>query len=143
MDRYGRLLVAVTAALVLVGACHSGGSTERPATESNLTPGMAQMTIIKNKTVKAEIMETFGPPDLITHKDNLRVWTYDKIRYDVERTKYGLAILGAVGGSSGGGVGGAYGSKSRETSSSTSTILIIYFDEDDVVRDYRMQVTRF
>ena len=128
--------------LGLLAACQSS-STEPPPTESNLTPGMAKLTIVKGKTTQAEIMEVFGPPDLVTHKDDLQVWTYDKIRYDIERRSGGLFVLGAVGGGSGGGVGGAGGTKKTVRSSSTSTMLIIYFDNGDIVRDYRMQVTRF
>ena len=131
-----------TLALALAVGCASNRN-ERPPTESNLTPGMVKLTIKKDQTQQAEILEVFGPPDLVTHKDGLQVWTYDKIRYDVEKTSVGLAVVGAVGGGSGGGAGGAYGSKRRTTSSSTSTMLIIYFDDNDVVRDYRMQVTRF
>ena len=129
--------------LILVGACKSKDNNVVEANESNLTPGMVKLKIVKNQTSQAEILETFGPPDMVTHRDGLQIWTYDKIRYDVATRKGGLFIGGAVGGGSGGGVGGAFGSKKRTTSSSTSTMLILYFDDKDVCRDYRLQVTRF
>jgi hypothetical protein len=92
---------------------------------------MAKKTIVKGQTTQAEVTEIFGPPDLITHKDNMQVWTYDKIRYDIESSNGYLNVLVA-------GVGGG-----RTRSSSTSTMLIVYFDSNDKVIDYRMSVTRF
>ncbi|MFQ5845994.1 MAG: hypothetical protein ACE5JG_13505 [Planctomycetota bacterium] len=130
-------------ALLLLGLAGCRSHTGPLPTESNLTPGMAKLTIIKDRTTQAQILEVFGPPDQVTHKDDLQMWTYDKIRHDIERTSGGLLVVGAVGGGSGGGAGAAYGSSRRTTSSSTSTMLIIYFDGQDIVRDYRMQVTRF
>lgn len=115
--------------LVICGCTPS--DTTPPPTQSNLTAGMAKKTIIKGQTTQAEVTEIFGPPDLITHKDNMQVWTYDKIRYDVESSNGYLSVLVA-------GVGGG-----RTRSSSTSTMLIIYFDSNDKVVDYRMSVTRF
>ena len=76
-------------------------------------------------------MEIFGPPDLLTHKDDMQIWTYDKIRYDIESSGNYFNVL-------------IYGrSSNRARSSSTSTMLIIYFDNNDIVKDYRMNVTRF
>ena len=115
--------------LVVSGCAPS--NTEPLPTQSNLTAGMAKKTIVKGQTVQAEVMEIFGPPDLVTHKDNMQVWTYDKIRYDVESSDGYLNVL----------VAGIGGGKSR--SSSTSTMLIVYFDSNDKVVDYRMSVTRF
>lgn len=99
--------------------------------QSNLTAGMAKATITKNQTTQAEVMEVFGPPDLVTHKDDMQVWTYDKIRYDIQSSGSYFTVL-------------LYGTEnSRLRSSSTSTMLIIYFDNQDIVRDYRLSVTRF
>jgi hypothetical protein len=103
----------------------------QPAQRSNLTAGMAKKTIVKGQTTEAEVLEVFGPPDLVTHRDDLQIWTYDKVRYDVENSGGYLTV--GVAGMSGGG----------SKSSSTATMLIIYFDNKDVVRDYRLNVTRF
>ena len=122
-------LFAAVVLSAILGACAS--KEKDPAERSNLTAGMAKKTIVKGQTTESEVLEVFGPPDLVTHRDNLQIWTYDKLRYDVENSG-GYLTIGLAG------VGGG-GSKS----SSTSTMLIIYFDERDVVRDYRMNVTRF
>ncbi|MHC4932509.1 MAG: hypothetical protein ACYTGV_10015 [Planctomycetota bacterium] len=137
-----RKFAVLTLSIALLAGCRSS-HTEPAPTESNLTAGMAKLKIQKEQTTQAEIMEIFGPPDLVTHRDELQVWTYDKIRYDIEETSGGFFVLGAVAGGSGGGAGGAGASGSRKSSASTSTMLIIYFGANDIVRDYRMQVTRF
>ncbi len=115
--------------IVLVGCATS--TTAPPVTESNLTPGMAKATIVKGKTIQAEVIEVFGPPDLVTHRDDMQIWTYDKIRYEVETSGGYLTVL----------IAGAGGRRAR--SSSTSTMLIIYFDSNDIVQDYRLSMTRF
>lgn len=80
---------------------------------------MAKRVLVKGQTTQAEVMEVFGPPDLVTHRDDTQLWTYDKISQDVEE------------------------SSGHFRSSNRSTMLIIYFDGSDLVRDYRMSVTKF
>jgi hypothetical protein len=92
---------------------------------------MAKRTIVKGRTTQLEVMEVFGPPDLVSHRDDAEVWTYDKIRNDVQSSGGYLTI--GVAGISGGGA----------QSSSTSTMLIIYFDKNEIVQDYRLHVARF
>jgi len=92
---------------------------------------MAKKTIVKGTTTQAEVTEVFGPPDLVTHRDGIEIWTYDKIRYDVQSSGGYLTIL----------IAGA--SSSRTTSSSVSTMLIVYFDSHDVVTDYRLSTVKF
>ena len=123
------LVIVLTALLFVVLGCNR---TESPETQrSNLTAGMAKMNVVKGQTTQTEILEVFGPPDLVTHRDNLQVWTYDKIRYDIQTSGSYLTVL----------LAGTQGS--RIQSSSTSTMLIIYFNNKDIVKDYRLNVTRF
>ncbi len=102
-----------------------------PPQASNLTPGMAKRTIVKGLTRQVEVMEVFGPPDLVTHRDDQEVWTYDKIRNEVRVSNDVLALI----------VYARTGQKSY--SASTSTMLIVYFDANDIVQDYRLSTTRF
>ena len=132
-------LVAALAAVFVLGCAH----TPPVITESNLTPGMAKRTIAKGATTQGEVLEVFGPPDQVTHRDDLQIWTYDKVRYDLESSSGFLTVFAAAGGSNIVGAGGAGLSGRRVTSSSTSTILILYFDSNDVVQDYRMSTIRF
>ena len=110
--------------------------------ESALTSGMTKQYIILGKTTQTEILETFGPPDLITHREGKDVWTYDKISYEATTTSGGLMLIPIFTGSIvGGGVGSISGSKRTETSK--STMLIIYFNKNDIVADYRLSVSKF
>jgi hypothetical protein len=132
---YGPALVVLACATVLLNF----GCASQPAERSNLTAGQAKLHLQKGQTTQAEVLEVFGPPDLVTHRDDMQVWTYDKMRYDVQSG--GGFLLGGVAYGSGAGLGGIAGS--RQQSSSTATMLIIYFDQRDIVQEYRLSVTRF
>lgn len=123
-------LVAI-AALLLVSGCQNNATRETEPSRSNITAGMAKKSVVKGQTTQADVMEIFGPPDLVTHRDGIQIWTYDKVRYDVQSTSGYLNVLIAGTGSG------------RTTSSSTSTMLILYFDSRDVVTDYRLNTVRF
>lgn len=125
------LRTIVVGAALTTALFASAGCVYDNASESNLTAGMAKATIVKGQTRQSEVMEIFGPPDLVTHKDDMQVWTYDKISQQMESSGGYLTV----------GFAGIGGRNSR--SNSRSTMLIIYFTDDDVVRDYRMSVTKF
>jgi hypothetical protein len=124
-------IILLIAAIFVAASCKSSNESTTTATQSNLTAGMAKRTIVKGSTPQQTIMEIFGPPDLTTRTEAGEVWTYDKVRYDVESSSGYLTVL----------VAGAGGGHTQ--SSSTSTMLIIYFDSRDIVKDYRISTVRF
>lgn len=91
---------------------------------SALTPGMVVKHIQKGKTAQSEILEIFGPPDMITKSGPGEMWGYDKVSREVAETATGARMgastgarteaggrigaggLGLVGGGSGGVIGG-------------------------------------
>jgi len=110
---------------------------------SNLTPGMVKKEIVIGKTIQAEVVEIFGPPDLITKKNNYEMWGYDKISRDAAYTAFGLGV-GGGGAVGAGGLGGLATLGTGYSTQSTKTIfLLIYFDEKNVVADYKLSATRF
>ena len=123
---------SLTFSLIVVLSFCAGCNQPRaePASKSNLTAGMAKKTIVKGQTTQVQVMEIFGPPDLVTHANGREVWTYDKIKYEVESSAGYFNVLIAGTGSS------------RSSGSSTSTMLIVYFDRD-IVQDYKMSVAKF
>ena len=122
-----RMITLVAVLMMLAAGCAS----PPPPVPSNLTAGMAKKVIMKGQTTQAEVIEVFGPPDLVTHRDDMQIWTWDRIRQDVKQSSDYLALL-------------VYGREGSTTSSSTrTTMLIVYFDADDVVQEYRMITTRF
>ncbi len=125
---------------VVVGALLLGSSTgcqtqpkqeDIPTKQSALTPGGVKLNLVKDKTTQAEVQEAFGPPDLVTHKDGQQIWTYDKTNFDYEkRSDYATLILIGQGGD-------------RVRSSSKSTMLIVYFNDKDIVTDYRLSAIKY
>ena len=119
---------------VLVGGCaefsdseYGKGSGSLGASQSNLTPGMVKLNIVKGRTDQAEILEVFGPPNQTTMRDDVQVWTYDTISEYV-REDAGTLFF--------------YTAASRR-SSQTSMLLILYFDDRDVVYDYRLDQIKY
>jgi len=134
---------------------------------SALTPGMVKKHIEVKKTTQAEILEIFGPPDMITKSGPAEMWGYDKVSREVAEAAFGARSaaggsvgaggLGLVGGAGGGvlggvlgGLGGSYGQsveqssqERRRTVSTTTLFLLVYFDEKGVVSDYKLSATKF
>jgi len=131
--RQGFCVSAILA--VVLGCSHS-----RP---SALTPGAAKKHIRPGVTAQAEVIEVFGTPNVITRKDGGEMWVYDKVSSQQTSAVFGVGGVGGGGGSSGfggGGLGGGIGSTER---SETTVMLIVYFDENDIVRDYKISQTKF
>jgi len=126
----------------LISCAHNPSSNNLDKNESNLTPGMITEKIKKGKTTQAQILEIFGPPDLITHEDNVDMWGYDKIS---RRVAYGSFGLGGLGGGLAGGVllGGMISGKQGYSEQTTKTVfLLIYFKGNKLI-DYKLSATKF
>ena len=137
----GLFLILMLVFLVSTGpGCVNPQMTNQGAAkESALTSGMTKKYIQRGKTTQTDVLEIFGPPDLITHKAGKDVWTYDKMSREVSVIQGGILAVGVTG--SFGGVGGVSGGSSYE--STKSVMLIIYFDSNDVVMDYKLSVAKF
>ena len=110
----------------------SGCATVQPAQQSNLTPGMVKTKIIKGQTNQNEIMQVFGPPNIVTkNKSGNEVWTYDKVSVESSASEaYGSIIIAGL-------------SSGRASTSSKTFTLMIEFDEKDVVKDYSYRSSSF
>jgi hypothetical protein len=110
----------------------SGCASVQPVQQANLTPGMAKTKIFIGKTTQNEILQVFGPPNIVTkNKSGNEVWTYDKVSVeggssDIYAT---LFIIGASG--------------SRSSSSARTFTLMIEFDEKDIVKDFSYRASAF
>ncbi|MBL8876450.1 MAG: hypothetical protein JNM86_11700 [Phycisphaerae bacterium] len=128
--RFAPILLAVAIASLL-GACQTQQQDNIPTKQAALTPGGVKLNLVKDQTTQAEVQEAFGPPDLVTHKDGQQIWTYDKTNFDWEkRSDYATLILIGQGGD-------------RVRSSSRSTLLIVYFNDKDIVTDYRLSAIKY
>lgn len=124
-------VTALFASSVFLGACQTQQQDNIPTKQAALTPGGVKLNLVKDQTTQAEVQEAFGPPDLVTHKDGQQIWTYDKTNFDWEkRSDYATLILIGQGGD-------------RVRSSSRSTLLIVYFNDKDIVTDYRLSAIKY
>jgi outer membrane protein assembly factor BamE (lipoprotein component of BamABCDE complex) len=125
----------------LIVTCFFMGCDDRYKT--NLTPGAAKKNIQIGCTTQAEVIEVFGSPNIVTKNAQGEVWVYDKISSRSTSAAFGIGGGGGGAGSGGGGgglAGGGFGSSER---SETTVMLIIYFNDQDIVRDYRIKQTKF
>lgn len=117
-------------------------------TANTLTHGMAQMTLRVGQTTQAEVLETFGGPNITTlDGEGREVWVYDRFA-TVSSSKDSGFSIGMLVGAGGGGVGGAgglgFGSKKSKASTSTrSMTLIIKFGPDRRVADFKSRNSSF
>ncbi len=117
-----------------------GCSQSRP---SSITPGAAKKYIIPGETTQAEVIEVLGTPNVITRKDSGEMWVYDKVSSRQTSVVFGGGGLGGGFGHSGFGGGGLGGGASSTERSETTVMLIIYYDANDIVRDYKVTQTKF
>jgi len=153
-----KVLLIVCMGFITVG-CVRAKSPELPYSnqqKSNLTAGMVKKYVKVSEATQTDILTVFGAPNIITRdKENNEVWTYDRqsIASASEVAEWntsgrvGVLAGGLVGNTAVGGgasIGGSSGkgSTAGQVSSATFT-LIIKYDENDVVQDYRMMATQF
>ena len=123
-----KYLAIILAAVLLLSGCAS----VHPVQKSNLTPGMAKAKIFKGQTTQNEILEIFGPPNIITrNKSGNEVWTYDKVSIETGASEiHGtLLIVGAAGG--------------RSSTSARTFTLMIEFDDGNIVKDFSYRYSAF
>ncbi|MGQ4807619.1 hypothetical protein NKDENANG_00974 [Candidatus Entotheonellaceae bacterium PAL068K] len=127
-------IFAVCAALLL-SACVT---PPEPLSRQNsaLTQGNVQLNMVVGETTKAEVLETFGAPNITTRDSaGQEVWTYQRAaqvsQSSSQKGYWTLILLGQASQASG------------FERSSRMTTLIIKFDENDVVSDFRSRTSTF
>jgi len=101
----------------------------------NLTMGAVQTRLENNRTTKAQVLEWFGSPNIATRDKEGEVWNYTRqgTASEVRTSSVGAWMLvAAAGGSSGFAHSGSY-----------SFDLLIRFDRNDIVTDYKVLQTAF
>lgn len=129
-----KAVLILTACAVLSGCV----TAPQPVTERNsqLTQGSVQMNLIVGQTTKSQVIEHFGSPN-ITTRDGMgrEVWTYQRsaqVSQSSTQSGYWSVIL----------AGKATEASGFESSSRMIT-LIIKFDNNDVVADFRSRTSNF
>lgn len=130
-----KLMLACIGTLVFCTGCASS-SAPVDTRNSTLTQGNVQLTIKPGETSKTEILEVFGAPNITTRDGSGReVWSYQRSATEAQATQsseYWTVILTGQ-------------SRSAAGFSQTSRMitLIIKFDSNDVVEDFRSRESNF
>ena len=132
--------------ILLIGSL-SGTATAKDD-PNTLTHGMVQMTIKVGETRQLEILETFGGPNITTIDGQGReVWVYDRHATVTADKASGFSIgmlLGAGGSGVGGGGGLGFSNKKSKSSQSTRTMtLVIKFNDEKIVSDFKSRSSSF
>lgn len=137
--------LALATVVVIASAAASAAAADGPNT---LTHGMVQMTVKVGQTRQLEILEAFGGPNVTTLDGaGNEVWIYDRHATvaAASASNFSIGMLGGAGdGSIAGGVGLGLGKGKAKTSSSTRAMtLIIKFDANKVVSDFKSRSSSF
>ncbi len=129
------LLMAALTALTL-GACSTPPQQPVTARNSELTHGNVQMQLQVGQTSQADILEAFGAPNVTTiDGSGQEVWTYQRaatVQQSSSNDSYWTILFAGAGSESSG-----------FEQTSRMTTLIIKFDEQDVVSDFRSRSSNF
>ena len=124
-----RLIVLVLIIIVGLSGCVT---TTQSVQKSNLTAGMAKTKIVKGQTTQNDILEVFGAPNIVTkNKSGNEVWTYDKVSVEKSSSDgYGTILVAGI-------------SNNKYSSSARAFVLMIEFDDNDIVKEYSYRSSAF
>ena len=92
-----RLLFFGAVIFSLAGCVASVPQVVEQIEKNRLTTGQVQITLKKNETTQAEVLETFGSPNLVTvNSDGEEAWTYQRhatVANSSSSSAYGTVIL--------------------------------------------------
>jgi len=129
-----RIILFISLMLLLAGCV----TAPEPLTKKNseLTQGNVQMNLQVGTTTKIQVLESFGSPNVTTRDGNGdEVWTYQRaaqVAQSSSQSGYWTVIL----------AGKSSNAAGLETSSRMIT-LIIKFDSNDIVTDFRSRESNF
>lgn len=134
------LLIASTPALAKEKA--------QPTGPNMLTTGMVNLTLRVGETTQAQIIETFGAPNITTlDATGNEMWVYDRQATVSSDSSGGFSIgigLGGGGGDVAGAGGLGFGNrKSKSETTQRSMTLIIKFDNRKIVSDFKSRSSSF
>lgn len=133
-----RKLSVIALLAAMLGLLSGCVAPPQPVSDQNsqLTQGNVQLSIQVGSTSKAEILESFGAPNVTTRDGSGKeVWSYQRSAQVAESSsRSGYWTILIAGGS---------GQNSGFQTSSRMITLIIKFDEKDVVTDFSSRTSNF
>ena len=127
-------LVWTLAPLLLLAACRQPES-DMAKSRGNLTLGGVQTKLVNGVTTKAQVMEWFGSPNLVTRAKDGEIWNYTRqgTAAELKNSSVGFWFL----------IGGSGKSTGFSQSGSYSFDLLVRFNNNDVVADHKVMQTAF
>ncbi len=123
------MVILGSLSILSVSSC---ATKPEPKPNSGLTQGNVQLHLVVGETTKAEVLDVFGAPNITTRDGSGReTWSYQRAASVTTSTTTGFLVV-FVGGNATG----------FESSSQMMT-LIIKFDENDIVVDFRSRSSNF
>ena len=126
----------VTAFITMIGCIPMDPLDPVSDRNAALTQGQVQMHLVVGQTTKAQVLEHFGAPNVTTRTgDGFERWSYQRaaqVQQSQARSGYWTILLA-----------GGFGRTGGAESSSRMITLIIDFDPNDVVRDFRSRTSNF
>ena len=120
--------------LLTLAAC-GGSVTPVDDRNSTLTQGAVQMTLVVGETTKADVLKVFGAPNVTTRDGTgQEIWSYQRAATAAQTTAAAARSRFLIDL----GVGGTGTSQT-----SRMTTLIITFDANDVVSDFKSRTSTF
>ena len=127
--------LAVALAIPLIG-CAATAPGPVDNRNSALTQGNVQLNLKMGQTTKANVLDVFGSPNITTRDAaGQEVWTYQRhatVQQSTSSSNYWTILLVGAGSSAAG-----------FSETSRTMTLIIKFDQNDVVSDFRSRTSDF
>lgn len=129
-------ILSIIVVLATLTGCTSTQNEPLTKRNSNLTQGNVQMNLSIGSTTKADVLENFGSPNITTRDGAGReVWTYQRAAQVAQSSSNSSGWTVILAGSSNRAAG--------FESSSRMMTLIIKFDDEDKVVDFRSRTSNF
>ena len=128
------ILLIFIFSILLIGCV----TAPEPLTKKNseLTQGMVQMSLEVGKTTKSDVIETFGAPNITTRDSSgNEVWTYQR-QAQVSQSSSSSGFIFVI-------IAGKSAEASGFETSSKMMTLIIKFDGNDIVTDFKSRESNF
>ena len=130
MLRQHTVLTVILCTLACVGCATFPENQEKA--KSPLTAGNVSMTLRKGTTTKAEVLNLFGAPNIVTKNRSAdEVWNYNRMSYTTRVGQDGASLLFWGG------------SRAVSTATTKNFDLMVTFDSNDVVKDYSIIQANF
>lgn len=127
-------IALVAGSAVLLSAC--AAQQPKQKTTNPFTSGQVTMTLKKGVTTKAQVIQSFGSPNIVTQNaQGNSEFIYQKnmqVQSSSNSSGYVTVILAGLGGDS-----------HKAKQGSKTMTLIITFDKNDVVQTYKSMTTSF